>query len=328
MLSFMTKAGLKFNAMKSLLHFNHVSKEIPSQYKIFKYLVVLRIPEFERYWSEDAFTLSPENVDTSHLYESFIRRIISSIEARKYLPIIRLSDGEYQFLFGDQPFSCRYSLAKRFFLHMRRVVGRVINGNHFRANTAPGVSSGDYSKDEVIANRAKYTGYLKYISEKGILALHLTIGKEPFQEHYLPALGGWLAANQIELDLRNYVPFYFVYAAFRGSYLKSLIGSRRILIINGATGSKKKRIIAALYSFDVLEIYWVDISNDRSFYDKVELDGYVSKIDLCLLGAGVGKPNILIQAEQLNVPCIDIGFVFEVWADKDNELKRPYMIAK
>jgi hypothetical protein len=327
-MNFMTSAGLKFNALKALFGYNYVRKDVPFQYKILPYLVVLRIPEFEVYCTEDAFTLSPEEIDSSVWYESFVNRIILSIEKRKYLPVIRLSDGEYQFLFGDQPFSCRYSLVKRLCLNIKRSIRRVISSNHFRASTAPGVSSGNYSQAEVLANRAKYTEYLEFIAERGILAMHLTIGKEPFQEHYLPALGNWLSINRIKIDLNNYVPFYFVYAAFRGSYVKRLITGRRVLIINGTSGAKRERIIKQLYSLDVLQIHWVDISNDRSFYDSVRLDDYVLKVDLCLLGAGVGKPNILVQAEKLGVPCIDIGFVFEVWADKQNEMRRPFMISK
>ena len=43
---------------------------------------------------------------------------------------------------------------------------------------------------------------------------------------------------------------------------------------------------------------------------------------MALVGAGIGKSNILVQMESLNVPCIDAGFVFEVWANPENKWNR------
>lgn len=40
----------------------------------------------------------------------------------------------------------------------------------------------------------------------------------------------------------------------------------------------------------------------------------------------MGKANILCQLEPLQVPCIDAGFVFEVWANDKNKFLRPFMV--
>ena len=42
-------------------------------------------------------------------------------------------------------------------------------------------------------------------------------------------------------------------------------------------------------------------------------------------GAGIGKSRILRQLEPFNVPCIDAGYAFEVWAAPDRQWDRPYM---
>ena len=62
------------------------------------------------------------------------------------------------------------------------------------------------------------------------------------------------------------------------------------------------------------------LSEQASFATALE------KADIAFIGAGVGKFNIFHQLEDLKIPCIDIGFVFEVWANEENKLLRPYMV--
>ena len=50
------------------------------------------------------------------------------------------------------------------------------------------------------------------------------------------------------------------------------------------------------------------------------------KVDLVLVGAGVGKVNVLPQLEVLAVPCLDAGYLFEVWADPASGVERLYCI--
>jgi hypothetical protein len=47
----------------------------------------------------------------------------------------------------------------------------------------------------------------------------------------------------------------------------------------------------------------------------VPVERFIGKVDLCVFGAGIGKPAILSQLKPLNVPCIDAGYVMEVWAN-------------
>ena len=59
-------------------------------------------------------------------------------------------------------------------------------------------------------------------------------------------------------------------------------------------------------------------------FDIINVQPYVGKVDLAFVGAGIAKPHILLQMRDLNVPCIDAGFVFEVWANPENKWKRPF----
>ena len=58
----------------------------------------------------------------------------------------------------------------------------------------------------------------------------------------------------------------------------------------------------------------------------IELQKEYYDSEIAFIGAGVGKFNITSQLEPLNIPCIDVGFVFEVWANEENKWKRPVMV--
>ena len=57
-------------------------------------------------------------------------------------------------------------------------------------------------------------------------------------------------------------------------------------------------------------------------YDSIDVAPFCGKVDLALVGAGIGKMSIFLQMEELKVPCIDAGYVFEVWKDPNNKWKR------
>jgi len=76
----------------------------------------------------------------------------------------------------------------------------------------------------------------------------------------------------------------------------------------------------------VAEVHWCSISSSRSLFDRIDISGYIGRVDIAVVGAGVGKPNILVQLEPLQVPCIDAGFVFEVWANPENKWKRAWCV--
>ena len=86
-------------------------------------------------------------------------------------------------------------------------------------------------------------------------------------------------------------------------------------MIHSATGPKQDAIKSSLIREGAKEVLWHAISTSRSLYDVIPVEQFVGAVDLCVFGAGIGKPAILAQLEPLGVPCIDAGYVMEVWAD-------------
>jgi hypothetical protein len=300
--------------------------KLPNKYKILPYSLPFIVPGFTKTYREGDHVLSLREIETNKWFYEFINKIEEYSKDKKFLPICRMSDGEFMFCVGEKLPSERTGLLNRFLFSLRRKFSKVIKGNNFRANTLPSVPSGNYTQKERKSALMTYGQKIKLIAEQGILALDLTFWEEPFQEQYFPHFRNWLDENHIEINAHNYYPFYFVYAALLGEAKYKLITGKNILIIHSAIGLKRDKIISELYKIGADQIEWLEISADRSLYDKIDLAKITTIPQLVLIGAGVGKPNIILQLSSLCVPCIDAGYVFEVWHEEDNKWKRRYCV--
>lgn len=297
--------------------------KLPVKYHILPESIDFVIPGFRRFYTPGDKTLALSQRDSRRWYSEFVERLIAAYGCQ-FLPVCRMSDGEFLFVSGEQPPDVRLPWLHRIRQKAGQVIKRLRYRGEFRAFTSGHYHSGRYSVAEWREARVKYAQLVRQINQKGILALHLSYGQTLFQEHYFPALRRWLADNHIFLTETSYVPFYFVYAAFTGPRRSELLRNRRVLVVNGARGSKRRQIELGLQREGVAEILWCQISQQRSLYDRLNLAPFLGKVDLAVIGAGIGKPNILCQMESLQVPCLDVGYVFEVWADPENRWKRPF----
>jgi hypothetical protein len=299
---------------------------LPVSYRILPESVPFYVPGFLRQRCPIDLVLSPERVECGEWFERFAARVEAAV-GRAYLPVCRMSDGEFLLLFGHQPPSLRYSWPRRVRIGLRQVATRIAQRfRGFRAQTAPGVSSGAMSLAERRVILPEVSRRYAAIAADGILGIHLSYGGNPFQEHYFPALGRWVRDQSIRLTTDNYVPFYFVYGLLRGPMFRRLVGGRRVLVVHSAAGGKREAIAASIRAAGAGAVDWLAISPSRSFADTLDISSLRHRPDICLLGAGVGKAMLFEQLRPLGVPCIDGGFSFEVWADPDKQWDRPYMV--
>jgi hypothetical protein len=299
---------------------------LPADYRILPESGPFHVPGFEGQASPTSFVLTPEPIECTAWFERFAVRVREAV-GRRYLPVCRMSDGEFLLLFGFQPPSVRHTVSRRLkirVLQSLEMVRHRLGG--FRAHTAPGVSSGAMSYAERQALVPVLSSQFADIARNGILGLHLSYGSTPFQEQYFPPLGRWLKENAVTLTIDNYVPFYFVYGLLRGPRFRELIGGRRVLVVNSATAAKREAITRTLLAEGAQHVEWLTISATRSFADRLDLSHLHDTPDICLLGAGVGKAALFSQLERLGIPCVDAGYAFEVWADPQKQWHRPYMV--
>jgi len=298
---------------------------LPPAYRVLSTSVPFYVPGFEKQRYPQCFSFAPEPVECGVWFDRFAGRVWDAVGS-SYLPVCRMSDGEFLLLFGFQPPSLRLPLMRRWRVRlsqMRHMIRERLVG--FRAQTAPGVSSGAMSHAEREAFVPTLSARYLEIARDGILGLHLGYAHEPFQEQYFPAVREWLHQHDVTLTLDNYVPFYFVYGLLRGPAFSELVSGRRVLIVHSAEGPKRDAITRSIQAADPRRIEWLTISPSRSFADRLDLSQLGDKPDLCLLGGGVGKSALFPQLRPLGIPCLDAGFSFEVWADPDKQWDRPYM---
>ncbi len=290
---------------------------LPDRYRVLPHAIDLRIPGFAAMDRYNLRTFAPEALDSSLWFNAFVERVASAV-GESYLPICRLADGEFLFLLGFQPPTPRVGLAyPAQWLRWQLTAWKP--RRHLRAGGTHGrqplYASAKYGVEELESIRATYADVLGVVARDGLLAIDLSFCAVPFQDHFFPAFRRWMDVHDIVLTASNYVPFYFVYPLLTGPHRGRILGGKRVLVIHSATGTKQEAIRRSLLGEGATEVMWHVISRDRSLYDVVPVERFIGQVDLCVFGAGIGKPAILGQLKRLNVPCIDAGYVMEVWAD-------------
>lgn len=283
----------------------------------------MRVPGFETTYDGSSRTFIPEAAQPEEMFQGFVDRVQASM-GKNYLPIARMSDGEYRLLFGYQRPSPRLRAAGRVFERIRELRRFLRQPFRVSAATLPNVSSGTYSRNEAEQLRVELTIGAQHVADHGFLALHLTYGARPFQEQYFPALRAWLTSSGIALNKSNYVPFYFVYALLSGPQRHVVLRDARILLIHSARGTKKEQIARRLREEGAAAVEWCNISAARSGLDSPDFGRYAGRVDVVMLGAGIGKFRHFAGCERLNVPVIDAGYMFEVWYEPEQGRRRPY----
>lgn len=269
------------------------------------------------------YTLSIENIDCDTWFREFSSLLVSN-RVNNFLPICRLSDGEYSFVCGNQP-PIKNTFIIQFLSNVKFYINNLKPSLNFEAGERGIYQSGKYSREEINEFLPKYLNNLKDLSENGILALHLTYAKVPFQERFHHALKKTFQKHGIEINKSNYFPFYFVYAFLQTDEFRQYINLKKVLFITGSNDQKINKVEKKFIEFGVYSVEIYKISTNRSLFDIIDLDNIKTKgVDVCLIAAGIGKPNIMVQLKPLKCLCIDVGYMFEVWANEELAFNRPW----
>lgn len=255
--------------------------------------------------------LSFESIDAQRWYEE-IRRLVT--ESRSFLPIYRMADGEFAFACGHHPspvsFFFRYPriAISTWTRHLANVGRSCLPGA--RTTGFSTCWGEEYTPREWSAAKESYARRVAQVAEEGILAINFVKHAE-FPRQYVGPMCRWMERNGIELNRRNYYPFYFVYALCLGSDAPLVYGGRRILVVTSDDdGTKAPAIIASLRSLGARDVKFTRISSSKAMFDRIDVSS-VGHIDLVLIGAGIGALNILEQVRPLGAVSIDAGFVLD-----------------
>ena len=244
-------------------------------------------------------------------YRAFRDRVLS---AKGYLPIYRMSDGEFIFVCGRLPQRIQditrrpVAVAKSWLKH---AIGW--KTKDFLSGT-PENSFESYTREEWARARRDYGTRVASISRKGVLAINL-IEQGGFAREYWRPFMDWLDAEGVVLTDENFTSFYFIYAMFLGPDAGAVVSGKRILVVTcPKDGTKAPAIDGTLRRLGARSTVFAPISENKSMTDRIAIPPR-GTIDLVLIGAGVGALNILEQVEELEVPSIDVGFVLDCYWD-------------
>ena len=273
-----------------------------------------KLNDYKKFDNENRKVFLIEDQNCDDMLELFFKRILNIIKEKKHFPIIRLADGEYQFLLGTNELNFRKSKIKLVYHIFKQYYEKLFN-KRFEAKSRT-YTSGRYdiikSKIDIIK---KYSISLQKTSKKGILAIYTIIKPGFYTEQYLPKLELFFKKNKININIENYVPFYFVYILLTNKSYKSVYENKNVHLITSFDQTSKTKIEKTLKSFNVKEITWTRISEDNSLYDLIETKKINKNVDVVFVGGGLGKVNIFNQLDNFPALIIDAGYIFETWKE-------------
>jgi hypothetical protein len=301
--------------------------DLPEKYKMktFPVSVDFLVPGFEQTHPPEMIkTLSSHDVEMVGLFEDFLARVESSIVNRQHFPVLRISDGEMECLFGRIWLNYRNGLKTRLHNFLRHLRDILVYKGGLNAFSIGIYGSGRYDRRELDEIRPRFFNEIIEVLRSGSLALHLNYQADPNCEQYFPKLDMWLQTIGIDVDTKNTMPFYFVYAMFASGRAQQVFSGKHICLVHSASREIREVMEANLKKImGVGDISWLQISKERSFYDVIDLSNS-SDWDAVFVGGGIGKANIFCQLSKFSGPIIDVGFFFEVWRDPENRFKRVY----
>jgi hypothetical protein len=234
---------------------------------------------------EECTLLLPKGIPSQNMFDLFLNRIIQEIDRHRYLPVARFCDGEYTFYVGKETTTCW--------------------GETQSSLRHEGVEQ-------------LHVDALKIIHENGVLCPNLNLAYLRLQSSFLE----FLATHGIVM--KNYAPFYFVYALLvNPAFLSRLRGCKVALITNFKNKSASK-ILKKLQDMDICDVSCHEIPESGVAHAQFDL-ALDRKVDVALVGAGIGAPLVLARLQKEDCVSIDAGFVFHLWDGAFDRYERLFL---
>ncbi len=260
--------------------------------------------------------------DCGEWYRSFVDRIHHALENKEYLPIYRISHGEYIMAVGHKLH--RNSGLVETLKHYYGAAMRTLNLRPLFYSGSRDNSFETITKEEIEKARQIYIQGLKHVANHGMLAMTFYLNKG-FEE-YIESYKIWLKKNSIELNESNYYSFYMVYCLLAGPESFRLFSNRKVVVVSSFTPEKSKGLEKGLREKGCSETHFVHISPSKAIFDKIDLSALPFTPEIVLVAAGVGSANIILQFSKIKCVIIDAGFAVDGIAFPEKRWNRPYCI--
>jgi hypothetical protein len=176
--------------------------------------------------------LLPPGTEPQTFFDAFLNHVRMMLDQRRYFPIARFCDGEYSFYSGRETTTCW--------------------GERRSSLQKPGVEQ-------------LHVEALRTISEGGLLCPNLNLIYLRSQSDFLEFLA------QKGMPLRNYVPFYFVYALLVNPLFLESLCERNVALISNFCNKNTANILATLQAIGIRDISLYEIPPSAGFRTHLTL---------------------------------------------------------
>lgn len=236
-------------------------------------------PHFQRFSKvlearkRECSVLLTKGAPSQTLFDSFLNHVVNAIDRRSYLPIARFCDGEYSFYSGKETTTCW--------------------GERRSSLQKAGVEQ-------------LHIDALRRIQEHGVLCPNLNLIYLKLQSSVLDFLA------KHGMALRNYAPFYFVYALLVNPSFLAKLRNCSVALISNFENKNFAAILRTLESIGIRDVSRCEIPASGVAHGDFDLK-LGRKVDVALVGAGIGAPLVLARLQEESCVAIDSGFVFHLW---------------
>jgi hypothetical protein len=248
-------------------------------------------PHFKRFANalqarrRECTLLLPKGIPAQTLFDAFLSHVNGAIGRGQYLPIARFCDGEYSFYSGKETTTCW--------------------GERQSSLQIEGVEQ-------------LHVEALRVIHDNGALCPNLNLAYAGLQSRFLEFL------TSRGIFLRNYAPFYFVYALLVNPAFHSVLRNCRIALITSFKNKRAEVILKTLQTMGIRDVSCHEIPDSGVAHGEFDLK-IGRKIDLALVGAGIGAPLVLARLREEQCVAIDAGFVFHLWDGTYDRCERLFL---
>lgn len=254
-------------------------------------------------------------------YERFRDLVLGAAERRNWLPVYRLSDGEFTFMVGRR--FTRLSGKQAAVARLKHLYNSLKHLSPFYSSGRRGYCE-SYSAWELPRARSTIVPPLREIAAHGALCFNFS--RTELALPYMEPVCRWFAARKIGIPNSAYYHFYHVYGLLNGPDCRRLIDGRRVVVMTSNIGNRRDRLLQSVLQRGALEATFYETSLNKPAFDRIDLRRMPARVDIALLGAGVGAAHIIAQLEPLGCVAIDAGFALDCWADPSLAGTRPYCV--
>jgi hypothetical protein len=126
------------------------------------------------------------------------------------------------------------------------------------------------------------------------------------------------------MPMQNYAPFYFVYALLVNPAFMERLGGCNVALITSVKNKNMGSILKALDDMGVRNVSCHEIPSSGVAHGAFDLR-LDRKIDVALVGAGIGSPLVLARLQAESCVAIDSGFVFHLWDGTFDRYERLFL---